>query len=70
MSDPVCICDKCKKEVTEKTVVKKPLGKNFHIFDVGLGLKIWTPEGSDEQWGLFCPHCNTLHAFGFNRKEK
>ena len=62
----IYVCDDCKKEVLEKNIVKKALGKNFHIFTPGA--KVWSPDGSNEQWGLFCPHCGYLHTFGFDRK--
>ena len=65
--EEIHVCSKCKKEVTEKTVVKKSLEENIHIFTPGV--KVWTPKGSNEQWGLFCPHCDYLHAFGFRKKQ-
>lgn len=62
-AETMFVCDSCKKKLTEKTVVKKPLGNSFEIHTPGC--KVWQKDG--KQWGLFCPHCDTPHFFGFDR---
>ena len=61
-TETLFVCDSCKKEFTEKAIVKKPLPNGFTIFTPGC--KVWEKNG--KQWGLFCPYCDTAHFFGFD----